>query len=375
MSVAQNEQHRCRICGKTPDEAKFRLNGSGFYRATCNPCEAAANRQRRTAPPRDPEPPPVEPSYAVMPYNGAQIAWDGDGGMVCLTDLWRAAGSPESNRPNDWLATAQAQEYVAVCRRRGLIAVGDGNYSRAGAHGGTWREKIIGLPYAQYLSPDLYVACNLFILDQWGEARATLPPQASIQRLADELTAMRQAIALLPGLDERSKAILTGVAGIKGDIEGARVIEREQVWRGQIYIGLLTYEPLLTMLRRDYSNIPPGAEIVFVGRTAPSGSVHDLRLKDYGGKFKVRSDDYELLTTFGTDDPEGAENLLLHNPMRGCKRLRGSEGASKTFIATTGGAERQYAALTAKHYTRALLQLVVTGIGDQMGMFTDVPCG
>ena len=107
-------EHRCAECGKGPEDVKFRLNGSGVLRKYCEPCSALRHKRLRgdaPAPVID-DTPRVADGYAMMPYQGAVIAWDADGGMVCLTDLWRAAGSPPNKEPAQWLGQKQAQEYI-----------------------------------------------------------------------------------------------------------------------------------------------------------------------------------------------------------------------------------------------------------------------
>jgi hypothetical protein len=121
------ESHTCAECGATPEQKKFRLNGSGRLRKYCEECSAGRHRRLRGVTQAPPplvidDTPRIADGYAMMPYQGAAIAWDTDGGMVSLTDLWRAAGSIENKDPYTWLNQEQAKEYVDACRRRGLIA-------------------------------------------------------------------------------------------------------------------------------------------------------------------------------------------------------------------------------------------------------------
>lgn len=128
-----------------------------------------------------------------MPYQGAVVAWDGDGGMVCLTDLWRAAGSPPRQRPVDWMDTLEAQRYIeACCRRENNVVASDLIFTRQGrgdAGAGTWATKLIGLGYAQYLNADLYAECNAFVLAKWGQSRSmgNDADRALLLRIAEHL--------------------------------------------------------------------------------------------------------------------------------------------------------------------------------------------
>jgi len=327
---------------------------------------ARADKPRDTPPPPiDNETPRVDPAYAIMPYQGVVVAFEQDYSMVCITDIWRAAGSPGTLRPNDWLDSVECKGLIEAYARAdttmGCISQTRVGNAKAGA--GTWLPREIALAYAQRLNPDLWLACNRFILEKMRPADVQPPvmPNEANEALI-LLREMARRMGILVELKHDTTAIL-------GAVNNATLIKTQEVWRGQIYIGLLTCDALLTLARREYTNIPPNAKIIFVGRTAPSGSVHDLRIEDYAGKFAVRPEDYELLATFGTDDPKSAESLLLNNPMRNCNRLRSSKGTSKTFIAATGGAERHYTALKEKHYPIVSLQMVITGIGGQMDLF------
>ena len=54
------------------------------------------------------KPAPVQPEG--LAFHGAAIR-DRDQNLS-LTDMWKAAGSPESKRPNDWLATPTARDFI-----------------------------------------------------------------------------------------------------------------------------------------------------------------------------------------------------------------------------------------------------------------------
>ena len=101
MDSVPNEIHRCAECGKTERETKFRLNGSGRTRKYCEVCSKARVHRLGGGAPAEPAravqvvddtPRPV--GYAVMRYGDAVISFEPDRSAACLTDIWRAAGSP-----------------------------------------------------------------------------------------------------------------------------------------------------------------------------------------------------------------------------------------------------------------------------------------
>jgi hypothetical protein len=123
--------------------------------------------------------------YALMTYEGVPVAFEQDCSAVCLTDIWRAAGSPENNDPSKWLGQGQARELVAQYLRENPNTLPEGNWtSRPGQYGGVWRPKEIALAYAQYLSPALYLACNRFVLNRSQQFIETAPSSLNSDALS-----------------------------------------------------------------------------------------------------------------------------------------------------------------------------------------------
>ena len=89
-----------------------------------------------------------------------------DNGLVCLNDIWQAAGSFKNQRPNDWSRSPVTKRLVtAVIARNAEIlripvhgiddrAVLD---SRKGYNGGTYADARLAVAYAEWLNPDLAV--------------------------------------------------------------------------------------------------------------------------------------------------------------------------------------------------------------------------
>ncbi len=83
-----------------------------------------------------------------------------DAEFLCLTDMWRAAGSVDTKRPADWLASAQGKGFAEFIQES--IAGIDGNIVRAepGRLGATWAHWQLGMAYAKYLSHEFHAWCN-----------------------------------------------------------------------------------------------------------------------------------------------------------------------------------------------------------------------
>lgn len=85
---------------------------------------------------------------------------------ICLNDLWKLAGEPDSRRPNDWISGQRAKVLRQVLAKR--IAEDFGNSaekandsiyyaSKKGRGAKTFAHRVLALDYAEYLNPDLGV--------------------------------------------------------------------------------------------------------------------------------------------------------------------------------------------------------------------------
>lgn len=86
-----------------------------------------------------------------------------DGEMWCLTDLWRAAGAPNGNRPANWLRKEGAA-FVAFLRDSSSVPGGHtrqrpGNPAK-GEPPTTWAHWQLALAYAKSLSPEFHARVN-----------------------------------------------------------------------------------------------------------------------------------------------------------------------------------------------------------------------
>lgn len=89
-------------------------------------------------------------------YNGSPIGERDE--MLSLTDLWRAAGSPESKRPSDWTVTAQCKEFAEFIAGNSGIELFQ--TVRGGQEPGTWSHWQLAYAYAKYLSPEVHAWFN-----------------------------------------------------------------------------------------------------------------------------------------------------------------------------------------------------------------------
>ncbi|MFG1304185.1 KilA-N domain-containing protein [Xanthobacter autotrophicus] len=143
-------------------------------------------------------------------FNGVEIHDRNE--MLCLTDMWRAAGAVEAKRPSNWTRKEGAEfiEHVSLILNvpHGHIQTQRGG-SGAG-RGATFAHWQIGLAYAKYLSPEFHMWCNTVVRERMeGPAlrrEAHLPPEVlemirrddGISRmLAHKVTEQGKALAVM----------------------------------------------------------------------------------------------------------------------------------------------------------------------------------
>lgn len=120
----------------------------------------------------------------ILSHNGVEIVADPDN-LTSLTALWKAAGSQHSKRPNEWLKTGPADEFInslAVTLKANRIAL---TKSRRGKNiGGVWAHWQVAMAYAKWLSPEFHQAVNAGFMQWYAEEKN---PGLKLERSVDKL--------------------------------------------------------------------------------------------------------------------------------------------------------------------------------------------
>lgn len=96
-------------------------------------------------------------------YAGALIRDRGE--MLCLTDMWKASGSPENREPWNW-SRFEGQRFIEAVAELHNLSDTQVMTSKQGKNGGTWAHWQIGLAYAKYLSPEFHIWCNTVVRER-----------------------------------------------------------------------------------------------------------------------------------------------------------------------------------------------------------------
>lgn len=92
-------------------------------------------------------------------------------GMFSLTDLWRLAGSPKNQNPNDWQRSETTINLIETASEILNTAKNRIIKSKKGKGGGTYAYKNIALAYAKYLNPKLHLLVNEVFFERIEEER------------------------------------------------------------------------------------------------------------------------------------------------------------------------------------------------------------
>lgn len=93
----------------------------------------------------------------TLVYNGVEIRDQSE--MLSLTDMWKAAGSPENREPYNW-ARKEGAAFVDAVTIAQNLPVEQVLVKRQGRNGGTMAHWQIALAYAKYQSPEFHMWCN-----------------------------------------------------------------------------------------------------------------------------------------------------------------------------------------------------------------------
>jgi hypothetical protein len=105
--------------------------------------------------------------------------------MLCLTDLWRAAGSPENKAPFEW-SRKEGSDFIEFVKKN--LNTADGRIYQAdrGRGGATWACKQLFMAYAKYLSHEFHAHVNdVYLAWRCGELVPLAPSE--VQDIAPEV--------------------------------------------------------------------------------------------------------------------------------------------------------------------------------------------
>ncbi len=118
-----------------------------------------------------------------------------DDGLVSLTDMWRARGSKDDEKPKDFLKSKQTKAFLSVLETKGTII--PLRTFRGGNDAGTWAHKLVAYKFAAWIDPEFEYGVYT-VLDGYFNKELVINPQ---QKLHDHVLKVKtsEAIASLHG--------------------------------------------------------------------------------------------------------------------------------------------------------------------------------
>ena len=104
--------------------------------------------------------------YALMPYQGAQIAWERDLQRVCLNDIHKALGGTKEKEPRVFFQLKSTEARIRFLMRKYNISFDDIKGTRTGKGGGSWPVRELGLDYSMWADMRFHDACIDWLLSR-----------------------------------------------------------------------------------------------------------------------------------------------------------------------------------------------------------------
>lgn len=121
----------------------------------------------------------------VMEFHGAKIAFEEINGKMMINATQMA--KPFGKMPKDWLRTQQAKDLVKVVSVAHICLTADLQVVRQGGiNQGTFFQEDVALFFAQWLSPEFYLACNRKLKELLTKQALILPAKNGVTPMIHE---------------------------------------------------------------------------------------------------------------------------------------------------------------------------------------------
>lgn len=124
-------------------------------------------------------------AISILNYEGSSIAFEEIDGKTMVNATQMA--KPFGKTPKDWLRTQQASDLLISMSDRLKCLTNDLQIvRRGGKNQGTFLQEDIALIFAQWLSPDFYIACNFKLKEIVTNQSTKLLPKYGISPILHE---------------------------------------------------------------------------------------------------------------------------------------------------------------------------------------------
>jgi hypothetical protein len=140
----------------------------------------------------------------TLSFNGSVIRDRNE--FLCLTDMWKAAGSPQHKEPYNWARFEGAPFVAFVAETQNLCATQVFETQR-GRTGGTWAHWQVALAYAKHLNHDFHMWCNEVVRAHMEGRTAPRHDTTNVAALEAALLALTQKVTELSKMADHRLAV------------------------------------------------------------------------------------------------------------------------------------------------------------------------
>jgi hypothetical protein len=258
--------------------------------------------------------------YALMPYEGANIAWECDLQRVCLNDIHRALGELPDKEPRIFFQRKATEERIRFLMGKYNASFDDIKGSRKGRGGGSWPVRELGLDYAMWADMRFHDACIDWLLGHGVQPEPSpSPAPAPTPLTADDV--IRNA--------ERYWVVLQAAA--VAETKKQQADERRRLAREEAVRLVQEADDEAIRLQHEADEQLRAAKAIFNGPPQPHFYVREpLRIYDGKVDFKMG----QSITLGGRDaDYRNADPRSSYRVTVPCKeQTRCEKGVRKIFI-------------------------------------------
>jgi len=126
---------------------------------------------------------------SLLQFHGSNIAFEEIDGKMMVNATQMA--KPFGKTPKDWLRTQQANDLTQTVSVRHMCLTNELQVVRQGGKNqGTWFHEDVALFFAQWLSPEFYLACNYKLKELLTQQALILPAKHGVMPIINEGTLM-----------------------------------------------------------------------------------------------------------------------------------------------------------------------------------------
>lgn len=198
----------------------------------------------------------------AIAYNGVVIHDRAD--TLSLTDMWKAAGSPENREPYNW-ARFEGKAFIEAVALAHNLSDAQVMTTKKGKSGGSWAHWQVALAYAKYLDHGFHMWCNSVVRERM-EGRS----------VSTEVALNREAKAAVGSIVKGCARVVIReeFAALVADML-PKLVE-DALLRGG-HVVSVDYKPALAILKDK--DVPPKGRRGLVNRIVPRLIRHSLMME------------------------------------------------------------------------------------------------